>query len=358
MKISILQGSATGSPVYVETQTPTSNANGLVTLQIGGGTVVSGTIATINWANGPYFITTETDPTGGTNYTITGTSQLLSVPYALYAKTSGSSTLGPQGPAGTNGTNGLKSLVKTTTEAAGTNCATGGTKVESGIDTNNNGTLEAAEVTTTNYVCNGATGTTGATGQGVPTGGTAGQVLSKVNGTDYNTQWVTPASGGGSGSSLQLTVNKTANQTIQNFSGTGLGDIVTFESNNGTGAALTGGNTWTNNSTFTVGANGAGTYLININLTTQAFNAHWAPMIDFNNTGNSASSIYGLSNGFSSYYPTISTAPTYKGRGTLTTVLYMVPGDNFVVRGASNNPNQAPVINGDATSRLTIVKLN
>jgi len=87
MKISILQGTVTGTAVYVETQTPTTNANGLVTLEIGGGTVISGTFAAINWANGPYFIKTETDPTGGTNYTITGTSQLLSVPYALYAKT-------------------------------------------------------------------------------------------------------------------------------------------------------------------------------------------------------------------------------------------------------------------------------
>jgi hypothetical protein len=87
MKISILQGSATGTPVYVETHTATTNANSLVSLEIGSGTPVTGTFAGINFANGPYFIKTETDPTGGTNYTITGTSQLLSVPYALYAKT-------------------------------------------------------------------------------------------------------------------------------------------------------------------------------------------------------------------------------------------------------------------------------
>ena len=87
MQISILQGSTGGSAVYVETQTPTTNANGLVSIEIGGGTVVSGNFSTINWANGPYFIETKTDPAGGTNYTITATSQLLSVPYALYAKT-------------------------------------------------------------------------------------------------------------------------------------------------------------------------------------------------------------------------------------------------------------------------------
>ena len=86
MQISILQGSANGTAVYAETQTPTTNTNGLASIEIGGGTVVSGNFSTIDWANGPYFIKTETDPAGGTNYTITGTSQLLSVPFALYAE--------------------------------------------------------------------------------------------------------------------------------------------------------------------------------------------------------------------------------------------------------------------------------
>jgi len=85
MQISILQTTSTGTAVYVETQTPTTNANGLVSIEIGGGTVVSGTFSTIDWSAGPYFIKTETDPTGGTTYSITGTSQLLSVPYALSA---------------------------------------------------------------------------------------------------------------------------------------------------------------------------------------------------------------------------------------------------------------------------------
>ena len=85
MRISILQGSASGSSVYTETQTGSTNVNGLVSLEIGTGTVVSGNFATINWGNGPYFIKTETDPTGGTTYTITGTSQLSSVPYALFS---------------------------------------------------------------------------------------------------------------------------------------------------------------------------------------------------------------------------------------------------------------------------------
>jgi hypothetical protein len=87
MRISILQGSATGTAVYVETQTASTNANGLVTIEIGSGVPVTGTFTAINWSNGPYFIKTETDPSGGTTYSITGNSQLLSMPYALYAKT-------------------------------------------------------------------------------------------------------------------------------------------------------------------------------------------------------------------------------------------------------------------------------
>ncbi|MBP9792606.1 MAG: hypothetical protein KBC56_01245 [Flavobacterium sp.] len=92
MRISVLQGTANGTAVYVETQNASTNANGLVTLEIGAGTVVSGTFASISWGTNAYFIKTETDPTGGTNYTIVGTSQFLSVPYALFAANSGSST--------------------------------------------------------------------------------------------------------------------------------------------------------------------------------------------------------------------------------------------------------------------------
>ncbi len=109
MRISILQGSAVGTEVYVETQNPISNINGLVTLEIGNGTPTLGTYNGINWANGPYFVKTETDPTGGNSYTVVGVSQLMSVPYALYALNSGSSIagpMGPQGPAGLNGVDG------------------------------------------------------------------------------------------------------------------------------------------------------------------------------------------------------------------------------------------------------------
>ncbi len=87
MKISIIQNEVSGNVVYSETHTPTTNDNGLVGIEIGGGTVVAGSFAGIDWSKGPYFIKTETDPLGGSVYTISGTSELLSVPYALHAKT-------------------------------------------------------------------------------------------------------------------------------------------------------------------------------------------------------------------------------------------------------------------------------
>ena len=94
MRLSILQGGDNGTAVYVETHSGNTNAQGLISLQIGGGIVVSGSISGIDWAAGPYFIKTETDPEGGSNYSITGTSPLLSVPYAMHANTSGSAANG------------------------------------------------------------------------------------------------------------------------------------------------------------------------------------------------------------------------------------------------------------------------
>jgi hypothetical protein len=107
MRLSILQGSETGSAVYVESHTVTTSASGQISVQVGGGTVQSGLMSQINWSNGPYFIKTETDPSGGSNYSIGSTSQMLSVPYAIF---SGNGPLGPQGepgPAGEQGPIGL-----------------------------------------------------------------------------------------------------------------------------------------------------------------------------------------------------------------------------------------------------------
>ena len=106
MRISLVQSSPTGTVVFSETQTATTNANGLVSLQIGMGTAVSGTFAGIDWAAGPYYVKTETDITGGTNYTIISSNELLSVPYALFSANGTPGPAGPQGPQGIAGNNG------------------------------------------------------------------------------------------------------------------------------------------------------------------------------------------------------------------------------------------------------------
>jgi len=85
VRISIIKGSEFGNPVYVESHSARTNGNGLVTLHIGGGKSLFGAYDSINWASGPYFLRTETDPLGGTEYGITSVSQILSIPYALYS---------------------------------------------------------------------------------------------------------------------------------------------------------------------------------------------------------------------------------------------------------------------------------
>jgi hypothetical protein len=186
-RFTILDGSANGTNVYSEVRLLTTNQLGLFTAAIGGSgaTNVTGNFATINWSTGKKFIKVEADPLGGTNFIALGNTEMLSVPYALYAV---NGKIGPVGPpnvlnvgtvvtgatgtpasatiTGTSptqtinlvlptGASGKISLVKTTTEAAGVNCTVGGTKIEAGVDNNGNNTLDVAEVTNISYVCNG-----------------------------------------------------------------------------------------------------------------------------------------------------------------------------------------------------------
>ena len=85
VQVRILQGGSAGAPVYVETHTGITNTYGLMSLTVGGGTVSSGSFSGIDWSAGPYFMEISMDISGGTSYTTMGSSQLLSVPYALYA---------------------------------------------------------------------------------------------------------------------------------------------------------------------------------------------------------------------------------------------------------------------------------
>jgi len=93
LRISILSGTINGSAVYIETHAKTTDAGGLMSLQIGGGTVSSGVFGNINWGSSAHFIKLEADFNGGNSYVLLGTQELMSVPYALYASKTDTSVL-------------------------------------------------------------------------------------------------------------------------------------------------------------------------------------------------------------------------------------------------------------------------
>jgi hypothetical protein len=194
LRMTIQQGAIGGTTVYAETFAPTTNAYGLVNLEIGNGTVVSGTFANIDWSAGPYFMETAVDVTGGTSYVVMGTSQLMSVPYALYAKTSGNGQgpegpQGIQGPAGVDGTNGTNG----TNGIDGVDGAQGpqGIQGPAGVDgTNGTNGIDGADGATGPQGIQGIAGIDGATGPQGPQGltgpqGTQGiQGIAGTNGID------------------------------------------------------------------------------------------------------------------------------------------------------------------------------
>ncbi len=89
MRISILQGTETGAAVYTETHAPMTNENGLASLYFGTGTPVTGSFDSVDWTTGPYYLKVETDPSGGSDFSVTAVQQLVSVPYSLYSEKSG-----------------------------------------------------------------------------------------------------------------------------------------------------------------------------------------------------------------------------------------------------------------------------
>ena len=190
VSFSLHQGSALGSLVYQETDTTTTNQFGLFSLVIGHGTATIGTFASINWPTGSKYLEVSIDPNGGHNYTSMGTTELVSVPFALYAASAGSGAgiTGPTGPAGQNGVTGPTGPAGVTgqtgaTGNAGPTGATGATGAGGGATgatgpTGNTGATGATGASVPGST--GATGTTGATGAGVT--GATGQ-----NGASGNT---------------------------------------------------------------------------------------------------------------------------------------------------------------------------
>lgn len=90
VQISIIADSINGNSVYTETFTSTTSSTGILNLQIGKGAVSSGVFSSIDWSATTYYVQLSLDIQGGTNYTTVGTTQLVSVPYALFSKTTGS----------------------------------------------------------------------------------------------------------------------------------------------------------------------------------------------------------------------------------------------------------------------------
>lgn len=174
LQISLRQTTALGTIVYTETHAVTSNNVGIVNLVVGNGTVVTGTFNTIDWSAGPYFIEVSMDVTGGTSYSLMGTQQLMSVPYALYAANGTPGATGVTGATGPTGADGIAGATGATgpTGADGITGATG--------PTGNDGATGGIGLT-------GATGATGVTGLQGPTGLTGSTGLTGLTGPTGST---------------------------------------------------------------------------------------------------------------------------------------------------------------------------
>ncbi len=172
LQLTIHNSSATGPVDYQETFAVTTNQFGLYAVQIGRGAPVSGTFSSIAWGTVSHYLEVAMDPTGGNAYVAAGTSELISVPYALYAETSGMG--GPTGATGPTGIVGATGAIGVTGPlgATGTVGATGATG-STGLTGANGATGTTGLMGATGTAgADGATGATGATGTAGATGAT------------------------------------------------------------------------------------------------------------------------------------------------------------------------------------------
>lgn len=204
----------------------------------------------------------------------------------------------------------------------------------------------------------GDTGAAGTAGQGVPVGGTTGQVLSKINGTDYNTQWTTPSGGGSAG---VVTVFAAQKNTQQNTNLTGSGgtntvpDVITFE--NVTTSPATGIGSWdASTSTYTVGANGSGWYLVSVQLTEN--NVTTLPMVEVNPGGATASNPVNANSLFGTSIGNNGTVAPYRFRGVLQNTVFLSANTTLRVRSQPTSTVIGNMFNGDASCFFRLMKLN
>lgn len=379
IKFSILKTSATGTVVYSETQSATTNANGLVSTELGSGTVTSGSLTTIDWSADKYFVKTEIDPSGGTSYNITGTQQLLSVPYALNAKTAdnglkngtaagqivvtgSSAPFAAQSPATVTGDISISSNAVTSIN----NNAVSTAKINDGAVTNPK--LADASVTTGKISATGtASATTYLRGDGswsTPTTGTTLPTQTGNNGkfltTDgSNLSWGSTSASAGTTYEVYATI-ATA-QTTGVGSSLNLPSGVVFGANTSP-AVLTGGNTfgtvtdpsYSQTQASTIGnsiskftATTAGLYFVDIQLVGNIIYGN--PMLDFNGLGVVETSYFGFGANVSATNQT-----SYKQRGTLQRLVYMNANDFFFIRAQSGST----VIGADfAASKANYIKI-
>ena len=163
---------------------------------------------------------------------------------------------------------------------------------------------------------------------------------------------------GGGGAGLELVATKNTPQNISfapgSSSTTPSADVVTFQNTSGT---LTGGNTFANN-TFTVGATGAGLYLVTVQLVNDSFAVF--PMLELNGAGvRDQNNYYGIGAGSTQFGNNPPSTPALRNfRGNLTAIIPMVAGNFFQVRAQNTSTNSSSALAGDNSTRLTVVKLN
>ncbi len=203
---------------------------------------------------------------------------------------------------------------------------------------------------------NGATGTNGTNGQGVPTGGTTGQVLSKINATDFNTQWTTP-SAGGSGAQVALIATKTSgSQVLGQADGTNTGSLITFNNQVTSNATLGSYNTGT--STFTVSQDGvyyiqASTRTPDAPTSSQTTNQFL--YVDVDNAG-----INGINTIITEYQPANPTnfPSGAKGKGFTSVMLFLTAGQTINIKGfTSNSSTIGQPLQTNGSCKFMIMKL-
>ncbi len=301
VRVTIIDGPSTGTPVYTEQHTPSTGDYGVFTLQLGRGNNQVGTFANIGWGTGTIWLKIEVDPAGGTSYVDMGTYQFLSVPYALYAQTAGNGggggtqtltltgntltisggntvdlssiagTPGPTGPTGATGPAGPAGGPAGPTGATGADGATGPT-----------GATGPAGPTGAGVA--GATGPTGATGATGPAGTTGATGATGVGGGTLDQAY----DFGGAG----LGRNITADAGAVTINTTGSGASALTLANTGTGTALdASGNNPSNNFSIiqatTNGATGTAGIIGNSN------GAAYGVAGQLESTGTAESAVYG-----------------------------------------------------------------